>query len=792
MKISYSPDQLFDLAGNPLVSGRVSFYLKDSDTLANTYYRDGNDFIEGQNPVILDNAGSFVNTIFLDVAIYDVVVEKNTDGVYHQIENFEFGFEMPDVKNDTMVDGIEGLMNANPELGSVTVIGYDSNVSCGPRSYIWDAQCTDAADGGCIVESNSSENGRWILLSDLRELPCKYYGVAPGYESNISAFLTYPQIVGTYGIWMPPVPRFVSGVYNSTGTFSVDKTISFDPYTRFTNASFICQNIECSTRGNYIADFQFAYQDYAESSWFRTLRGFWTCGATELHQSRYNYFEDGVLSANIAVANAHISGKAMAIGGSGQIQFHNCTFEDQSLSTDWYVSISGSYVSDKFFSSAYWDFGQYPHHTQIAPASNVVVISNFADANVYVLWAAAYGFTALDLQGRTIGTITATMPFTSIANGQINEAHFVKDVAIYGVTIYNLYLEKKTLNFTADESSVILRDGRALTITMTGSKLYNYCGINSYDTTVRCVDCYVDLNNGIITRSTPNDRDESSGTYFTRCQIGGGSVDDNGINMYGCQVDNTLVRVIPSGSNEGGIISCRFKDNIFGGTSQIQFVTSLDGVSDPYCYECTVGYIEFTGNTFNTTQMGIKMPFWAEDGAHRYINGLTTYTAGGDPTTAHDGIEFFPIPFYYSDNFGNCPREFGKTSKGNTSPVRAIATGWASGSDPGIRFMSTSPINSVFALPAIVNSSKDPLPDPTIQNEIYSVSPLSVTVPYHAKALVTFDANTGGGNIDFPIHGYLPVCAYDKSLPNDMFNCIVGSWSVYAEWCGINPISSGQ
>lgn len=792
MKISFNPDQLFDLAGNPLVSGRVSFYLKDSDTLANTYYRDGNDFIEGQNPVILDNAGSFVNTIFLDVAIYDVVVEKNTDGVYHQIENFEFGFEMPDVKNDTMVEGIEGLMNANPELGSVTVIGYDSNVSCGPRSYIWDAQCTDAADGGCIVESNSSENGRWILLSDLRELPCKYYGVAPGYESNISAFLTYPQIVGTYGIWMPPVPRFVSGVYNSTGTFSVDKTISFDPYTRFTHASFICQNIECSTRGNYIADFQFSYQDYAESSWFRTLRGFWSCGAAELHQSRYNFFEDGVLNVNVAVANAHISGKAMAIGGSGQLQFQSCTFEDQSISTDWYVSITGSFVSDKFFASAYWDFGQFPHHTHIAPASNVVVIANFADANVYTLWAAAYGFTALDLQGRTIGTITATMPFTSIANGQINEAHFAHDVAVYGVTIYNLYLERKTMSFTGDESSIILKNCTAKNLTLTGSKLYNQCGINSFDTTVRCVDTFVDLTNGLITRSTPNDRYESNGTYFTRCQISGGCIDDNGINIVGSQIDNTLVRVIPSGSEGGGTISCRFKDNIFGGTSQVQFVTSLDGVSDPLCYECTVAYIEFTGNTFNTTQMGIKMPFWAEDGAHRYINGVTTYTAGGDPTTAHDGIEYFPIPFYYSDNFGNCPREFGKTSKGNTSPVRAIATGWASGSDPGIRFMSTSPINSVFALPAIVNSSKDPLPDPTIQNEIYSVSPLSVTVPYHAKALVTFDANTGGGNIDFPIHGYLPVCAYDKSLPNDMFNCIVGSWSVYAEWCGINPIASGQ
>lgn len=796
MKISFNPDQLFDLAGNPLVSGRVSFYLKDSDTLANTYYRDGNDFIEGQNPVILDNSGSFVNTIFLDVAIYDVVVEKYTDGVYHQIENFEFGFEMPDVKNDTMVDGIEGLMNANPELGSVTVIGYDSNVSCGPRSYIWDALCTDAADGGCIVESNSSENGRWILLSDLRELPCKYYGVAPGYESNISAFLTYPQLVGTYGIWMPPVPRFVSGVYNSTGTFSVDKTISFDPYTRFTNAKFICPNIECSTRGNYIADFQFSNQAYAESSWFRTVRSFWTCNAAHLHQSTYNYFEDNNLgSTGLGIANAHISGNPIAMAGTGQMVFTNCRFDERSLSTSWYIQMVGEFFNDKWFADGIWDFGAYPHHTHVPAASNAVVIANFADANVYTLWAAAYGFTALDLQGRTIGTITATMPFTNIANGQINEAHFTHDVAVYGVTIYNLYLEKSTMSFNGDDSSIVLKNCTAKNITLTGSKLYNHCGINSYDTTVRCVDTFVDLTNGLITRATPNDRDESYGTYFTHCQINGGCIDDNGILIVGSQIDNTLIRVIPSGSAGGGTISCRFKDNIFGGTSQVQFVTSLDGVSDPECYECTVAYIEFTGNTFNTTQMGIKMPYWAEDGAHRYINGVTTYTAGGDPTTAHDGIEYFPIPYYYSDNFGNCPRQFGKASKGNTaaeSYKRAIARGWASGSDPGMHFMESAPVSSVFALPAIVNSSKDPLPDPTIENQVRLVSPLTVTVPYHAKALVTFDANTGGGNIDYPIHAYIPVCAYDKSLPNDMFSCVVGSWSLYAEWCGVNPIGSGQ
>lgn len=791
MKISYSTNQLFDLAGKPLVSGRVSFYMKDTDILANTYYRDGDDFIEGQNPVVLDNAGSFVNTIFLDVAIYDIVVEKYTDGVYHQIDNFEFGFEMPDVSNDTVVQGIEGLLNANPQLGSVTVVGYDSNVSCGPRTYIWDSQCTDAADGGAIVESNSSENGRWILLSDLREMPCKYYGIAPGYESNISAFLTYPQLVGTYGIWLPPVPRFLSGVYASSGTFSADKTISFDPYTRFPNASFVCRNIECSARTNYIADFQFTNQSYAESSWFRTARSFWTCGAAELHQSTTNYFESADLgNVGLGVANAHVSGNPIEMSGVGQMMFTNCRFDDRTLSTNWYISMGGEFFSDKWFADGNWDFGAYPHRQHVPAASNAIVMADFADGNVYVLWAAAYGITALDLQGRTVGTIAANMPFTVIANGQVSEAHFTHDISLHGVTVYGLYMEDYNANLTADDSSIVFKDSHCAGIALTKCHFYNQYGIDSFATAFNAVDCHIDLSAGLITRSTPNDRHESTGTHMTRCTVYGGTIDDNGIELVGCNVTNTIIRVIPSGSAGGGNISCRFKDNIFGGTSQVQFVTSLDGGSDPLCYECQVAYIEFSGNTFNTTQMGIKMPFWAEDGAHRYINGVTSFVNGQYEVTEVN--DYFPIPYYYYNNVGNCPRQFGAPTGSDLPGALCIISRWG-GSDVGhgLYFENDVAPCSVFALPVVVNTNKDPVPDPLISNSVYSASPYCVTVPYRAKA--TFGTGLNGGHrADFPLSAYIPVCAYDKSQPNDMFYSLVGSYGESAQFFGVNPIGSQQ
>ena len=68
MKISFSPNQLFDMVGFPLVSGRVTFFLPGSDTPATVYTMDGERFVEAENPVVLDDAGSFPQTAFMKAA----------------------------------------------------------------------------------------------------------------------------------------------------------------------------------------------------------------------------------------------------------------------------------------------------------------------------------------------------------------------------------------------------------------------------------------------------------------------------------------------------------------------------------------------------------------------------------------------------------------------------------------------------------------------------------------------------------------------------------------------------
>ena len=98
---------------------------------------------------------------------------------------------------------------------------------------------------------------------------------------------------------------------------------------------------------------------------------------------------------------------------------------------------------------------------------------------------------------------------------------------------------------------------------------------------------------------------------------------------------------------------------------------------------------------------------------------------------------------------------------------------------------------SVFCLPALVNGTFEAIPDPTVGTNVYSVDKRCVCTSYRMKAI--FSTNQlGGGCADYPVAAYLPLCAADKSLPNDMFNVYVGSWGESAQFYGVNPLPCGQ
>jgi hypothetical protein len=287
------------------------------------------------------------------------------------------------------------------------------------------------------------DHGRWLLLSDLRELPCTYYGVEAGRESNLSAFLTYQPVVGTHGLFMPPIPRFVTGTYSTQGTLSCTKTVSFDKGAKFTNATFYIDSAEITAPTiDYVADFIFRRQSYAESEWFRTVHGFWACNAYELHQSATNHFAVTSLpQGQTQVANAKISGRAMTMTGTGALLFNNCEIEDKALSTNWYTAFYNMSISDRWFADTSWNVGNNSSYRQLAYKENCTLdLVNFENPNVYLLFAAAWELETINMLGRSGAYITADMPFVNVSNGSFEAIASDQAMNISNVQCNGLHL----------------------------------------------------------------------------------------------------------------------------------------------------------------------------------------------------------------------------------------------------------------------------------------------------------------------------------------------------------------
>lgn len=769
MKISYSNNQLFDAVGFPLVNGRVSFYLHDSDTLATIYTLEGQDFVQTTNPVILDNSGAFPSTVFMEAAIYDVVIERYENGAYVSMYDTEYGFTIPDTKNDTVVFGIEGLQQANPSLSYVTVVGYDHITYAGPRMYIWDEQCTDAADGGCIIESNVSDRGRWLLLSDLRELPSTFYGVEAGRESNLSAFLTYQTVVGSSGIFMPPVPRFVTGVYSSEGTFSCTKTLSFDKGAKFTNAKFVCDAAEItSPTSDYVADFIFRRQGYAESEWFRTVQGFWSCNAYELHQSPNNHFAVTALpEGQTGVGNAKISGSPITMTGTGALLFNNCNIDDKALSTNWYTAFYNMSISDRWFADGNWNVGQTTAFRQLAYEDTCKLdILNFEDANVYLLFAASWELEDIDLLGRAASYITAAMPFKTVSNGSFEAISCEHDATFKNVFVNALHLVGS--DFTLDNVEGTLAVCSATSLTVIDSTLNLGCDIDTTVTSLNMKDSSLVMANHKI-KPTAGNWNLSNTLAIEGCDIVGGNIYSNSLYLYGSRLYNVIVKIYPYAQTNKWKLRMDIANNVFSGSSQIAIGADHgDGLQNSYVYDVEIQQLSIVNNTFNTLLSGVACPFWAADGQHRYLKGIAQ-TLGW--LTDSETTEW-TVAVQYQGNLGNCPRSYGESSANFNSMWHVI--NFDNQSDTGnskhIVFNTAYEPVSVFCVPVTVDDegSMD-------ENNVWTISDKAKAVtPYDPRYMPYNTLTENATPFMFPYIMYTPECAWDTSFPNDLFTVRLG------------------
>lgn len=800
MRISLPINQFMDDVGFPLVAGRISIFKHDSDTPCEVFTLSGDIYTEAVNPIITSEDGR-IPTLFFDAAVVDVKVEKaNGDGSYELIDTFQAGFNIPSTTNDTVVNGIDALKDTNTDVGVVSVYGYDSNVVAPMRHYVWDPTCRADADDGIVVLSNTTETGRWILLWDDEKLPCSVYGITPGHETNISAFLTYPDIVSQWNIRTPKIPRFLPGTYTSDTTFTTAKSLYFDDGARFTKATFMCRSVEIPYNSTYVADFNFSggFQPVAESRWFRSAKKFWNCNAQELHQSSSNFFED----ANIGnygticaiLIDKKVSGKAMAITGEATLEFNHCDIDDYTLSTAWHTVFKNIDFTDRWFIDALWDFGTDVTHRQLVRSTeNRISLDHFADANVFVLQQAANAITALDLQNRSVSGITGDMPFTLIRNAVIDYAHFNHNMNLENCVVNHLYLEHNYLVLTTKNCQAVIEQAQVGTWNDNRSNFSLNTDVNTTYATLSWSETGIDLNSHLIGR-TEDDLIYQKNLVMWRCTINNGTIASSNPIFLDCNIANTPIYVFPCSifeeARQTWTLGMEFRGNRFNGTSCIR-IGAHNGHSDHLgeVYEVRVDGIAITDNVFNTVVSGITCPFWSGSNlSYRFLRGMTTY----DNTDPSDRTkDYFPIRYEYRGNDGNCPREYAGATDSDLPGAWAIASNWGSASvGGGMNFEKGQIAYSVFCLPAIVNGTFEPIPNPTA-GTAYSVDKRCVCTPYRMKAI--FSANqSGGGCADYPISAYLPLCAADKSLPNDMFNVYVGSWGESAQFFGINPLPCGQ
>lgn len=646
MKIALSPQQYFDLDGKPLVAGRLKIHLHGSDTLADTFILSGNDFVQGPNPVILDNAGEQTNTIFVDAAIYDVEVEKLDNGQYAKISDFQFGFNMSSAKNDTVVYGMDGLADANPELGFVTVVGYDDVVYAGPRMYMWDEHCTDNADGGCIVASNVENSGRWLLLSDLREMPSTYYGVIPGHEANLSAFITYQPVVGTYGIFMPPVPRFVSGVYTTEGNLSCTKTLSFDTGAQFSYASIICHSVEITANTGFVSDFIFNYREVvAHSSWFRSIESFLTCGANTLVVDNVDNFLYKTLSLPTNISNATIvfsSNTRLPITyvNTGRLGLSRVNLVGSAMFNDTdKIVFSYMAIRDEWWqnpTSVDWVNKVAARST----SNNVLLLSNFKYVNAYIDAVKANGETSLDLSGRYVSSFTDTS-FTDLRN--ISCGRIEIDMSGQEVHMHNVKTENCEVlcRYLVCDNNCDIRFAEAEPVVnaawFTDSSIHGSTTW-SQNTSYEFKRCAVD----VTFRRVFNNEDNENGLFFEDCQLLENRViESKALVMRHCTTLNNTIKIYPYYDSDNSFyrMDVTLEGNLFTNSNPIEF-TRVE--TDENCTDIRVNWY-IVGNTFAGNSEGLRCRYWQKRSG---TNPNSVFIYRGD---------FNESSVTYKGNLGLCP-----------------------------------------------------------------------------------------------------------------------------------------
>lgn len=659
---------LYRPTGLPL-EGRLTVYKLNTDVKARTYTLEGTNFVQAANPVLL-HSGLPDDSLFVDVGLYTIRIERyigpegqmsvESPAEYFEIvDQYEVGLDFdPQASSANVVDTLDDLQECAVEMKYVTVLWHTTEGDCVPRQYIWDAQSRDTIDGGYVVGSNKSDTGRWILLWGDEILPASVYGVTPTNEGNLNGVLSYPPTVGSFFLKTAPCVRFQPGIYNNALEWVTDKELVFDGGTKFTGATFTCPRARVmGTFASYVANFIFTARDAeAHSSWFRTVQGFWQCGAKFLYLDTTNYFANSAIAGAISLADKVIFGNGRLPctynTGAHFVVSANTSISGRIFNSADFVRFAADGWGDGIFArTGTWDPGliSQGHHIQF---DNVPDLDLFESTERWVttmverrariselVWR---DFT-LDLQNRRfIGSQLNVGTFRDIRNVYCNYLYISNNGA--DIELHNVH---------ADEVSAICR---YLTVYDSDISFPSEAAISAmwgYDSRINSsmiwrtpsIQCIFErCKIGIVFNRVTNNEHLESLLSFTDCQFNHNvGVQSKSLEMYRCKIDNGPIKIYPYKDGTTYRMRVVLIGNTITSSVPVEF-TKIDMINGTYqedCYDIVLNW-NISGNMFSGNDEGLRMRYWQNRTGSYWSR---TFIKGG--TGVHSIV--------YEGNVGKCP-----------------------------------------------------------------------------------------------------------------------------------------
>lgn len=666
---------ILSLDGKP-VHGRFFVYQKDTNQTADVFTYDSNrSLVSGQNPIYTDIHGFPEYEVILEDQIYSVVVERylgdysdpKTDDrpeMWSVCNSYYLGAQIDTIESGTIYS-VNSLPDVDVEIGTVNVIGYYNSFDCGLRTYVWDENSIDTADGGYVFRSNKSSTGRWILVNSLPYIPSEYYGVYPGHLENMNKLTDCPYSVGYNGrVKVPACIKFASGSYNLTTTINTGyRAILVDNKTCFGNTYPVsCQGITVlgtlnPYNGEYIGKLILFNSQEARYSWFPDIDSFLTSGPNKLIVDSYGIDNELTRDLTIRLVNIEFAGGKLDWTSSNnskltieqcQIIGHVETYSD-GHNRSWWNGFSRNTI---FKNMEYTDKYVLGGANASSWQNCTLDIDNFRDKRNFIQAALWDGMETIDLKGHTVSRAVLENAGTVVTftNGTITSLRI--EASRCGVNLINCATHLNIGNFGLETLSLnhCAVSGKLIATNLTVSSSHIQDDVECYET-----------------------------LYATDSQFDG-DIEGYTIGLYGCILNGVIW---PKDSE--GQIAAILDRNVFTANSYIK-LESDDNYTDQVKLSFTV-----TNNTFYSQQYeGLKVQVFST--SDRYLHN--------DPTQ-HSWV--------WTGNVGTCLQTF-------TESIRDVDMGLIENYNlEEIRFISFGLIGYYESLPNPISVTfKEVPPEQTV------------------------------------------------------------------------------